>query len=402
MKYTEIQEELSKLLSELSNCIILDIKREDASYLSFSDDGKPFGLSYEGYYYSYSGLFSYIRNLENIGDVLSDDFIHEKIQSILRNFANRKSDDLNIDFRIEARNLFKELNVDFQNYQCLIPIIGLSVESELRIGNVVIKNIEDSKKLVTGKTLSFFDDLSSHKESIAICQVKAEWRRATEIAREKTDYILNILRFMGSLVWYNQPTRHVNLKGKDQSRFSYSLVLDKNGKVSRNVNEEFFILPYKIDSEFLTQASSYGFEYYQSLLEDRNLDPLEKSIMIAIQWYGDSTQDLNDLNSFLKSYICIETLLKNEKENAKSVIPRRLSVLLYPFDKSNQKKLEKEMEALIDERNSVFHSGVSIKEKPEYLRYLGRVLGRSVIHKTRLKIKSEGIKTKEELFLSIK
>ncbi|MBU1682776.1 hypothetical protein KJ742_02425, partial [Patescibacteria group bacterium] len=321
---------------------------------------------------------------------------------LLSIIADKKNSFNEIDFDDEAKKLINKFNLDFEEYQCIIPIIGLSVSTTLAIGDVNLCNIEDAKEIIPGNDYSFFDNLLSHKDSVSITHVRAEWRKATDIARNKTDRVLNILRLLGSLVWYNQPARHINLKGKDQSRFSYSLVLDKKGRLSRGVNEEFFILPYKIDAEFLTYASFYGFEYYKGLVENRKLNPLENSMLIAIQWFGDSIQDLNDLNSFLKSYICIEILLKKIKENGKNVIPRRLSTLMYPYDKTNQRKLEKELIDIIDERNSVFHSGVPIKEKPEYLRYVGRVFGRSVIHQVRLKIMSENISTKEALVDSIK
>lgn len=396
------QRELIDLLRAIKDHIIIDLVRDKASYFSFSENGISFGLDYEGYYNSYSNLFSYLRNLSNVGELVSDDFIHEKIQSSLRSIADKKFSCNEIDFDDQAKILLNQFNLDFDEYQCIIPIIGLSVSTALAFGDVVLNNIEDAKEIIPRNDYSFFENLASHKDCVSITHVRAEWRKATEIARIKTDVVLNILRLLGSLVWYNQPARHINLKGKDQSRFSYSLVLDKKARVSRGVNEEFFILPYKIDPEFLIHATFYGFEYYKSLVENRKLNPLDNSMLIAIQWFGDSIQDLNDLNSFLKSYICIETLLKKINENGKVVIPRRLSTLMYPFDKTNQRKLEKELIEIIDERNSVFHSGVPIKEKPEYLRYVGRVFGRSVIHQVRLKIISDNITKKEELLDSIK
>ena len=402
MSKQEIIQNISGILIELfDSLIVIDIPT-DASFLSYSDCGKPFGLDRNGYINIYARLFNYIINLKGIGDAWSEDGVTEIINNVLREFANKKINGGNIDNIKEANSIFDKVAIKFENQLCLIPVIGLSIDTQMEIGDVTIRNIENSRELVSGKTFSFFDNLSSHKDSIATCYVQAEWRKATEFAREKSEYVLNILRFIGSLVWYNQPTRHIYIKGRDRSRFSYSLVINSKGFASRAVNSEFIVLPYKIDAEFLESAKFYGFDYYKKLINNSNISLIEKALTTAIQWYGDATQDLLPLNSFIKYYISIETVLKNENESGKSVVPRRLSVLLSPFDKAKQRKLEKDIEGLIDERNSIFHSGVPIIEKPDYLDWIGKILGRSVIHQVRLRIASEKLQTKDDLIDWIK
>ena len=125
--------------------------------------------------------------------------------------------------------------------------------------------------------------------------------------------------------------------------------------------------------------------------------PLHKAFLLAVQWYGDAIQDLNELFSFVKFYVAIETAIKKSKESAKAAVPRRLSVLVEPFDKQRQRMIEADIGDLIDERNASFHSGTPSNRTIEYLAWFARVMSMQTLHHLRLRIEREGFTTEDDL-----
>lgn len=398
------QTELVDILKELSHHIKLGIDKggEKAPYSHYSDRYVSFYLDDIGYYDLYIKMFVILNNIEGISYLLSNDCISNNIGDILEKIADSKSRKETIDYKKTIGDLIKSLKSEISSYLCIIPIRGLSIDCDLQLGEIKFQNVENAKKLieVNENDFSFFNKYSSHKDSFALCTVTAEKGKASEIAREKIESILNIIRFISSLIYFNQPHRHIALDGRNQNNFSYSLVLDESGNISQFVSHESTVLPLIINSEFMKYAKSHGFDFYIRGLNE-GITQIEKTLYTAIQWFGDGLQDLIKINSFVKFYIAIETILKNEDENAKNVVPRRLSILLEPYEKDKQRKLESDIKDLIDERNSIFHSGVANKESPENLQYIGKIMGRNVIHYSRLKVESEKIKTKKDLHESL-
>ena len=398
MNKKEILKEVVEHIKSLYDLIIINpSSRGEVSFQRFSDDGIPFGLDYGAYRINYRNLFQFLFNIDSIGDYWSEDSIREMIDKSLTNLAFYKTNKKDVNFDQEAKDLLAKFDVEFEYQKCLIPIVGLSLEESLEIGDVKLLNIEEARKLDKDDGFSFFEKLSSHKNAVAICEIKAEWKLASQLASVKIEKVLNLLRFIGTLVWYDQPNRHIYIMGRDRSRFRYSLVIDSEGHTARAADTEFFILPYKIDTEFMQFAKIIGFDFYKKMIDSKTPSSLEKSLLVAIDWYGDATQDLNHFTSFIKFYISIESILKRPSESGKNVVPKRLSVILYQHNKQKQRKLKMDIENLIDERNSVIHSGETIKEFPQYLSYLGRTFSKQLIHQVRQIIEKEGLNSKDDL-----
>ena len=124
---------------------------------------------------------------------------------------------------------------------------------------------------------------------------------------------------------------------------------------------------------------------------------LEQSFLIAVKWFGQATQELLPLVAFLKYYISIEAALKKHEEPAKSVLPRRLGVLIESWNRSRLDNLEDDLRDFIDERNAVFHSGSPIAASPEELQWQSRILSRQALHQVCQKLKKEHWQTKDDL-----
>lgn len=395
-------DELRSLIENLYNHINLGAPDENRPlYASYLRIDKPFYLDEDGYFVIYQSLKRLIFNIENIGEKWSNQGLEEEIHKLLLELATLKDNNATPDFENITLAFGQKIDIEFQEYECVVPVIGLSITSTLQIGDVTFLPLDTKDRFSNTIFNSRINELRSHADCFSTTKINAEWRRSAELAREKVEKTLNILRFLGSLIWPSEPTRHINISGQELKRVSYTFVIDSEQKFGSVGHSESSVLPFKIDDTFMQYANFFGLSYLQSLI-NRQGSVLEEDLFAAIQWYGFATQELNPLISFVKFYIAIETAIKKEGESAKTSLPKRISILLEPWNKSLQKELETELGQLIDERNAVFHEGKVKNYSPSYLVASSRTVARGVINQLRIKVESEGWKTKEDLISWVK
>ncbi len=390
--------EIEQIIKELFKHIVFENVSERAPLGGYLSLEEPFAVDYEGFYGPYQSLRRSIVSIEKLGEQWSDEALKEKIFNLLVQLAELKKTETSPNYEELTLNWINGIDVEFEEQECYVPVIGLNVLKSLQLGDVRFAPLEELKEKLLSFDETFFDKLVPGRDSLAITRVTAEWQKSAEVAREKVEETLNILRFIGSLVWWDRPVGHIYVAGKELRRVSYTLVIESKteqltGIVGHTLSTP---APFKIDDEFLRFAEFYGLSYIQSLI-NQNVSPIEDDLLAAIQWFGYATQESEALVSFVKFYIAIETALKKDKENAKNFLPERTSILLEPSNKSRQEKLQQDFTELINERNAVFHQGRPIKFSPEYLSDAGLILARQILHQLRLRIKSDNIQSKDEL-----
>ncbi len=394
----------AELIKDLDSHLIIDNIPADPPFLSMFDNDYPFALDDHGYKVSYLNLLLNTLNLKPFGDQWSHDGLEKLANNLIYKLAeNKHNQNSPVNYAELAKDWLSKVVVSFDEQICYTIVVGLSVEAPLQLGDITflppeIQYIEVADNIST----PYLQNLNPMLHCLASCKINAEQVRATEILCEKTENILNILRFIGSLIWHDQPIRHIYISGYNRNRVNYSLAIDSKKRYSRIGNSIYTPLPFKVDKEFLNYAKAYGFDYIRGLLELSSTTEIERAFLTAIQWYGDATQDLIPIISFVKYYVSIETVLKNKSENAHSVLPKRLSKLISPFNNETQKLLEIDIGGMIDERNSVLHSGKTEKMKPEELSWNSRIFARQALHQICQIMQKEELKTKKDLLRWLK
>jgi hypothetical protein len=390
---------LSHSITDLYDQLVVKDVPEDALYLGYLNRETKFGLNEKGYRIAYIGIIRQIFALPEIGEKWSDDGLKELGHKLLLQLAEHKSKALPLpDFNSITRKWLDQVDIKFQKYICYLPVAGLSIEFPIEIGDVKFLPLDiDLPELKEELTNLHLRKLDSFRNCLSSSSVIAEWIRATEIHRQRTHTALNVLRYISSLVYHDQPTKHIYVAGRDPRRVSYTIIVNEDGKVGQVGASEFAPTPLRIDAEFMEYANFYGLGYILSLIDTLSPTEIEESFLTAIQWYGEATQELVPVISFVKYYVAIEAALKTEEERAKTVLPRRISVLLEPWSKGRQRKLEKDLGDMIDERNAVLHSGKPRHSNPEYLAWSGQIIARQVLHQLRLQIKDRTFQTKDDL-----
>lgn len=391
--------EFAKRIASLYDQIILDDIPEKPTYRGYLDRETEFALDDHGYRDTYIGLLQRVFAIPNISEMWSEDGVQELGHDLIVDLAQVKSQGTpSPDFTQIAQEWLERIHVEFEEFDCYGVVSGLVVSSPLSIGDVTFLPLADDIPDLEGMLGErFVKDLNSYRDSISHSNVTADWRRASEIHREKTEAALNVLRFIASLIWHDQPIRHVYVEGLEPKRVSDTLVISSEGAVSSVGASEFAPLPIELTDEMLPYAQFHGLSQIQSLLAEPAPTQIERSFLTAIQWFGRATQEPLPLVAFIKFYIAIEVVLKRPSESASSVLPTRIGVLISPWDKSRLATLEHDLRDFIDERNAVFHSGLPLSASPDVLRWDSRILSRQVLHQLRQRLASENWQSTEDL-----
>lgn len=391
--------EVAQLIRAVYERIKVEDLPEEPAYRGFLDEDTPFALDYHGYRDSYMGLLRRVFQIPHIAERWSEDGIQELAHQLLIELAGIKhAGGQPPDFLSMAGTWLAKIDVQMEEYTCFSVVSGLSLDRVVEVDGVRFLPLKTDLPDPGGHlTASFLEDLNPFVNSIASSKVTAERRRASQIHRENTEEALNVLRFVGSLIWHDQPTRHVYVQGQDPKRVSDTLVATKASVVSSVGASDFTPLPLTINEETIKHAEFYGFKEIQQILQMTTRNEIQDSFLTAIQWFGMATQEFLPLVAFVKYYISIEAVLKKPGEPAKAVLPRRLAVLIEPWDKSKYPQLENDLRDFVDERNAVFHSGHPLSTSAEGLAWDSRTLARQALHQLRLRLKSEKWQTKDDL-----
>lgn len=393
-------ERLASIVQNLYSHILISGIQADAPYKASLSPEVQFALDEEGFYTWYAELLRAIFTLPGTGDIWSEEGAKQQIHALLVQLAEAKTDAVtSLDFMRITRNWIPRIEVEFSEQHCYVPIIGLSLDKPLTIGKVTFWPFDGKKQELEAQVhSSFFDELHSFHDCIASTIVKAEPRRSTEILRARAEDALNILRYVGALIWHGQPGRHIYVAGHQRRRVSDTVCIDDVGNITQIGDSVFTPVPFRIDDRILEYANFYGLAYLQSLLSQQAVSPIEQSLLIAIHWFGEATQELSPLFSFVKFYVPLEIVAKNDGERAKAFIPRRVSAILEPWSPEKQLKLESELGDIVDERNAVFHGGRPQKLSIEYLAWATRNFALGALHQLTHRIRSEKLSTKDDLF----
>jgi hypothetical protein len=399
MKITQDEIDLFRtLIIDLYDHLFTKNIPDKAPYFGYLEIDKPFALDEHGYWSAYIGIIQKAFQLPSVDNTWSEEGLQGIVHDLLLDLAKKKENNQSdLDFNKIASEWLSKLDITFDQNTCYSIVAGLSVEHELEIGDVSFLPLDFDQPSLNDEFLKLRNELHPYRNCFACSNVTADIRRASEIHRQRTQISLNILRYIGSLIWHREPTHHIYLKSLDPKRISESLVVSSKGNISCIGASEFQPLPFRLDSETIPYANSYGLSEIQNILHEKTLSEIKQSLLTGIQWFGEATQELFPLVAFVKYYISIETAIKKESESAKSVLPKRMSVLIDPWGKKKNADLIKDIRGFVDERNSVFHSGIPVKYTAEGLAWDARILARQTLFQLYLRIRDNHIQTKDDL-----
>lgn len=361
-------------------------------------------LSEIGYNQWFFELGKALFEIPTISDLWSEKGIEELLINLVHTIASLK---IKVDNELDeipdltelTKNWLVNININFEERECYLLISGLVLDKPVVIGPVTFWPLEDKLKELNNipkSLLNIYFGSSKHHSTIASAAISAENNKAAQLLREVVEESLNIIRYLGTLIWWNYSPRHIYTSGREINRTSYVLSLGKEGESSIIGESTYSVYPIELDENTLKLAHFYGLEYLTSILSSQDITPIEKSLLTAIHWYSDGIQDLSPTYAFMKYIVAIEALIKLHDEKAANKLPKRLAYLLSQGLPTKLKKHKKEFRMLFEERNSVFHSGIPKEHKIEFLAWQSSLIARNAIQNLIILIESHKLKTKQD------
>lgn len=342
-----------------------------------------------------------IYSIHEISDNWSRKKIFEEIDKLILGLGKIKHDNHGeLDVHKIARSFLSNFSVGFEFITCILPIYGLTVSKKTTIGSIDFLPLADTEqRFSSSKWYSSPKNLHPSINSFVSLRMKKEPARVLEILKEKTERALNILRFLGSFLYWDQTPRHIYIGGKQRKRVSSPITIDDEENINMLGNSEFQVMPMRLDERFIQNAKTHEYGYLLSTHDPSSFSPLRKAIYTSIQWFGGATQELDPVTSFVKFYISLETATKRTEDHAGSTLPGRISKIMYPNNLDKQEYYKENIAEIIKERNAVFHSGTPKAYSAEYLSSQCYQITRQILNRLGYLIPSEGLKTKDDLAL---
>ncbi len=181
----EKHSELHSIIEGLYNNISFDLPHNQLHYAGYLRVDRPFYLDEDGYFVVYQNLKRSIFNIEIIGEKWSKQELDEEIHKLLLNLAEYKDTNIIPNFEDITLALESKIDIEFKEYECVVPIIGLSIDEPLQIGDVTFLPFDAKDKFSDHITDIPIDRLNSDRDCFATTKIKAEWIRSAGAGKGK-------------------------------------------------------------------------------------------------------------------------------------------------------------------------------------------------------------------------
>ena len=225
-----------------------------------------------------------------------------------------------------------------------LPVIGLEVERELELGEVIFKPIRqpDWRRWVSDwhtrqaaeipRLRQFLLDVETDCLTMAVCRTVAEPIKAVEIAIEKSEEALDILRYFSPSNRYASTPAFCSIAGSEPLSRPKHLILQNGYLVSAGITLNTLRArhPWRIDESLMTKMRGVGFDTLASLLKKSAGDrtELQKDFVKALAIYSKSCIAQNLTDKLLYAVLTLESvLLKDQSESLQKHIGERMAFM---------------------------------------------------------------------------
>lgn len=290
------------IIGEMKLSIVDHIGKECAKI--FKHNGKEIGLHSDNYK-ELVKLAKEIQRAETFYKTVSVTFVKTLLFEWMKEKYENKTTLLMTEFLIaKCEERLKELEI-------WIPIAMTYVQSEIKIGKVVIKSI--TKNMIDQWQKDCFNNINKDESKIeehfkkirknlqglaaVTATLFAEPLRAFEIAFAEAEKTISILRFYSPANFFPELCSYCTVLGKENTETIKYLVLE-NGKLLQ-INHEVCdkgALAWPINNDIISQMMIDGLDALSKLLARDNLTYFQKCLLDALMLYSRSSiaKNVND------------------------------------------------------------------------------------------------------------
>jgi hypothetical protein len=284
----------------------------------------------------------------------------------------------------KSRSFFEELNaVPMVNYSVFREIHGIvlrSVASPHQLGPFTIYHFASHRQLIEAKTSIspehlWIRDTPEYLVEVAVNAHHSE--KAEEIADRLYEKLELCLRFA---IGFDTDRYEVGILNYLGWRHRRAYIFSSNGSMSSSHRNHGALEPIPLDDKYFTDTR-VGLDRMWEMLKTPHPSELERRLILAIEWAGQSYNELSPPSSFLKAAIALEILFtQNEKTLISASILNQISegvALILGEGADERLKIETELKRLYSMRSAIAHAGKSEIVREDLLSILR--IGRSAI-----------------------
>lgn len=217
----------------------------------------------------------------------------------------------------------------------------------------IMNNSDNEQKYMINKGL----DGINQSSIVLNIKVKSEnYESATERARMLSEKFEHLLHFIIADLNFIYSVGTKNIR---KFQLSTVVTLDEEG-IGFGSKAHIFHKNYKISSEIIN-SSEYGYDKLWNLIGCEKLSPLNKKIIIAIEWIGKALWERDYTKSFFQIMIAFEVLLQHQSNSLISPsIANQISewgAFIYSDNNDERLKIFKKIKELYGLRSKIVHSG---------------------------------------------
>jgi hypothetical protein len=258
-----------------------------------------------------------------------------------------------------------------------IPIAMTNVQSEIEIGNVVIKSI--TRNMIDrwqkdccadtqqdkAKIEEHFRKVRRNLQGLASATVTlfAEPLRACEIAFAEAEKSIGILRFYSPANFFPELCSHCTILGKESIETVKYLVF-KDGKIIQEAHTVCgkSALPWSISDDLVSQMMLDGLKVIGNMLTLNNLTDFQKSLLNALMLYSRSSIAKNVNDKLVYILVSLESiLLLGTSESIQQNVGERMAFIIGK-NVNDRQAVIKNLKKAYALRSSFIHHGRSIKD----------------------------------------
>src|ERR1035437_204255 len=273
----------------------------------------------------------------------------------------------------------QKIEKDIHNYEIWVPIAHTIIEDEFQIG--IVKVISLSKEIFNqweSGLIKIAKD-ESHRNriiesmakerrekqgyAVAVVNIQSEAKRAEEIAYEKVEEALGLLRILSPAAGLINHISYTTIKGQENIEKCECYFIEDGYIKTQSISLlKFQEIDWIIRKDFIEQIKHHGLNLFNELLLNKNRNPFQETVLRSIGLFSRSTLMKNIPDKLVYIFASLESILiKNENEPIQTNLSDRIAFAIGNDGKVRQNIVNNIKEAY-KFRSKFVHHGIRTNE----------------------------------------
>jgi len=300
-----------------------------------------------------------------LSEVICEDDLEKEVRNILLDAKRKKLEKSKNVFAEKLRAMLSKIKNNVCVWIVITPLGNIKIKQKQEIGAVNFVNGKNVQKYLSKNKINIEAKqwITNYKEeNYAICSVSAHSSdKAQEKAKEKIEKILNWLRLFyplhnfGIKGYYDEPKHYTfipyNLKTKS---------IGHHGGITRQTGN------IVISKQAIKDLKKFGLKKIQKIEKKENKTQLEKKILNAINWFGQTVKYDDLINNHLRVIAALDSLVLQGPGEGNELFSERIAYL-YTKNKKDRKTIYKIAKKAYLKRNKIVHNADLEIDKDNYI-----------------------------------